>query len=112
MPEETDALASLEEQITRAVQVVMTLRQQNAELQRRLEAALAERNQALAERDQAVAFRDEALSASQNAQNLIRQAEMIAEKSRLEAEELKSERRQVRTRIEKLLGQMDLLGQG
>jgi len=58
--QELDALASLEERITKAVELVTTLR---------------------AERDAAVQ----------------------------ELEELRSERKQVRTRIEKLLGQMDLL---
>ncbi len=58
--QELDALASLEERITKAVELVTTLR---------------------AERDAAIQ----------------------------ELEELRSERKQVRTRIEKLLGQMDLL---
>ena len=72
---ETDSLDSLEERVTRAVELVTTLRQ---------------------ERDQLA----EKLSASQ------------AENSRLagELDHLRTERKQVRTRIEKLLGQMDLLG--
>jgi FtsZ-binding cell division protein ZapB len=72
---ETDSLDSLEERVTRAVELVTTLRQ---------------------ERDQLA----EKLSASQS------------ENSRLagELDHLRSERKQVRTRIEKLLGQMDLLG--
>jgi FtsZ-binding cell division protein ZapB len=65
--QELDALASLEERITRAVELVMTLRAEKAELE--------------AQRD----------AVSQ------------------ELDELRSERKQVRTRIEKLLGQMDLL---
>jgi len=65
--QEPDALASLEERITRAVELVTTLR--------------AEKADAEAQRDAAIQ----------------------------ELDELRSERKQVRTRIEKLLGQMDLL---
>jgi len=65
--QEPDALASLEERITRAVELVTTLR--------------AEKADAEAQRDAAIH----------------------------ELDELRSERKQVRTRIEKLLGQMDLL---
>ena len=65
--QELDALASLEERITRAVELVTTLR--------------AEKADAEAQRDAAIR----------------------------ELDELRSERKQVRTRIEKLLGQMDLL---
>ena len=71
---ELDSLAHLEERITLAVELVSGLRAQNAELERRLAAAVAEAN-------------------------AVRQ----------EMDELRTERRQVRTRIEKLLGQMDLL---
>jgi FtsZ-binding cell division protein ZapB len=65
--QEVDALASLEERITRAVELVMNLR--------------AEKADAEAQRDAAIQ----------------------------ELDELRAERKQVRTRIEKLLGQMDLL---
>jgi len=71
---EVDSLAHLEERITRAVELVSNLRSQNAELEERLAAAVAE-------------------------SNAVRQ----------ELDDLRTERRQVRTRIEKLLGQMDLL---
>jgi FtsZ-binding cell division protein ZapB len=71
---ELDSLAHLEERITLAVELVSGLRAQNAELEQRLAAAVAEAN-------------------------AVRQ----------EMDELRTERRQVRTRIEKLLGQMDLL---
>jgi len=71
---ELDSLAHLEERITLAVELVSGLRTQNAELEQRLAAAVAE-----------------------------------ASAVRQELDELRAERRQVRTRIEKLLGQMDLL---
>jgi len=72
--QELDPLASLEERITRAVELVSALRLENLNIAAQLETALAERDEA-----------------------------------RQELEEMRSERRQVRTRIEKLLGQMDLL---
>ena len=72
--QEFDALASLEERIRQAVELVTTLRSENRELEAQLNSALAERDAA-----------------------------------RQELEDLRSERKQVRTRIEKLLGQLDLL---
>jgi chromosome segregation ATPase len=78
---EEESLASLEERIRRTVELVSTLR---------------------AERDAAVAAlegeRKTATAATAEAQRL-----------RQELDGLRSERKQVRTRIEKLLGQMDLL---
>jgi len=65
--QELDALSSLEERITKAVDLVSTLRAEKADLEAERDAAIQELN------------------------------------------ELRSERKQVRTRIEKLLGQMDLL---
>jgi FtsZ-binding cell division protein ZapB len=69
-----DSLASLEERITRAVELVGSLKAENASLEKQVTAALAERDA-----------------------------------SKQELEDLRAERKQVRTRIEKLLGQMDLL---
>ena len=76
-----DALANLEERIRRTVELVATLR--------------AERDAAVAEMEAARNSAGSALTDSQ--------------KNRQELESLRSERKQVRTRIEKLLGQMDLL---
>ncbi len=72
---EADSLDSLEERVNRAVELVLTLRQDRDQLAERLSSA-------------------------------------EAENARLsgELEHLRGERKQVRTRIEKLLGQMDLLG--
>jgi FtsZ-binding cell division protein ZapB len=72
--QELDALASLEERITRAVELVTSLRKENTDLGAQLSSAIAERDSV-----------------------------------RRELEELRSERKQVRVRIEKLLGQVDLL---
>lgn len=86
--EDADALGSLEERINRAVELVMALRDENESLARKLDEAAAERDAA---REQAAKALDQAQKATQ------------------ELDELRSERKQVRTRIEKLLGQMDLL---
>ncbi|HTW65554.1 MAG TPA: cell division protein ZapB [Bryobacteraceae bacterium] len=72
--QELDSLAHLEERITRAVDLVSSLRSEKATLESQLSSAIAERDAA-----------------------------------RQELDDLRSERKQVRTRIEKLLGQMDLL---
>lgn len=74
MDSEVDALASLEERILRAAELVSSLR---------------------AERDAAVAAAGNALAETH--------------KLREEVEGLRAERKHVRVRIEKLLGQMDLL---
>jgi chromosome segregation ATPase len=85
---ETDSLAGLEERILRTVELVQTLK--------------AQRDKAYAERDAAFAERDTARKATDN-----NGAEV--QKLRDELAGLRSERKHVRTRIEKLLGQMDLL---
>ncbi len=79
--EDTDSLTSLEERVLRAVQLVSQLRQ---------------------EKDQAVAEKDAALKQLSELQE---QNSQLSE----EVDTLKGERKQVRSRIEKLLGQMDLL---
>jgi FtsZ-binding cell division protein ZapB len=76
-----DPLANLEERIRRTVELVTTLR--------------AERDAAVAELDAVKRAAGTALA--------------DAQKYRLEIDSLRGERKQVRTRIEKLLGQMDLL---
>ena len=72
--QELDSLGHLEERITRAVELVTTLRTEKSALESQLASAIAERDSV-----------------------------------RQELDDLRSERKQVRTRIEKLLGQMDLL---
>lgn len=86
--EEVDSLASLEERISRAVELVSTLRRENEQLVSRLEASESECG----------LLQQQAAEAAAN-----------SEKLNQEIEELRTERKQVRTRIEKLLGQMDLL---
>jgi FtsZ-binding cell division protein ZapB len=72
--QEVDSLGHLEERITRAVELVTSLRADKSSLESQLASAISERD-------------------------AVRQ----------ELDDLRSERKQVRTRIEKLLGQMDLL---
>jgi uncharacterized coiled-coil DUF342 family protein len=78
---ELEALASLEERIRRMAEMIMSLRAQR-------DSALAELN-----------------AARQSAGPAIEEAKKL----RAELESLRGERVQVRKRIEKLLGQMDLL---
>jgi FtsZ-binding cell division protein ZapB len=86
--QDVDALSSLEERINRAVEAVTYLRKEKEVIAQQLETAMAERD----------AARKEAALAQAQAQKVAQ-----------ELEDLRSERKQVRTRIEKLLGQMDLL---
>lgn len=88
--QEADALASLEERIQKAVEVVAALRKENAALEAKLAAALADREAAV-----------------ESAAQAQEQTGALAK----EIESLRTERKQVRSRIEKLLGQMDLLSQ-
>lgn len=88
---ESDALAALEERIRRAVELVAALR--------------AERDEALAAAETA---HKQATTAMAEIARL-KEAEGEAGQLRQELDSLRSERKQVRTRIEKLLGQMDLL---
>ena len=85
---DADSLADLEEWVLRTIELVAALR--------------AERNAALAELTEARTA-IEKLSA-------FKKAESEARGLREEITELRAERKQVRTRIEKLLAQMDLAG--
>jgi len=84
---ELDSLANLEERVRRAVELVATLRD---------------------ERDAALSDLAEARVAMAELATL-KKAAADAERLRQEVDGLKVERKQVRVRIEKLLGQMDQL---
>lgn len=94
--EDTDTLSGLEDRILRAVQLVGSLKQENADLKERLAAAEAEGRLAATARSEA----EEALAAFK----------ANASKAEQELEVLQTERKQVRARLEKLLGQIDQLG--
>jgi FtsZ-binding cell division protein ZapB len=85
---ETDALASLEERILRAVELVGQLRQEKDAAEARAQALANDQSQA-----------------TKNLEELEMENAILKE----ELEALREERKQVRARIEKLLGQMDSL---
>ena len=87
--DDADSLSSLEAQILRAVEMVSVLRQENEALARKLQEAEADRSVALQQAAEASARQDR-----------------LAQ----ELESLRTERKQVRTRIEKLKDQLELLG--
>ena len=84
---EVDSLANLEERIRRAVELVATLKEER-------DAALSDLAQARVAMAELAALKKSAAD---------------AERLRQEVDGLKVERKQVRVRIEKLLGQMDQL---
>jgi uncharacterized coiled-coil DUF342 family protein len=90
-----DTLASLEQRVHRAVELLTSLRGENQELNEQPSAARLERDERQKELDQARS----SLSSTEE------QVKALSE----ELNELRSERKQVKSRIEKLLGQMDLL---
>lgn len=86
--EESDALGSLEERILRAVALVSQLRKDKEAAEAKLQAVLTEQS-----------------ASSKNLEEL--EVENAVLKEELEA--LREERKQVRTRVEKLLSQLDSL---
>jgi chromosome segregation ATPase len=97
-----DTLASLEQRITRAVELVTSLRSENDRLQSDLKTTQEQLSSTKAELDEATGLSAE--FQKDNA-NLQQQVSTLSQ----ELDELRGERKQVKARIEKLLGQMDLL---
>jgi chromosome segregation ATPase len=97
-----DTLASLEDRINRAVQVITALRAENDQLQRKLENTGEELGSVRLERDEA-----QSMSAAFEKENgdLEQKIKDLSE----ELNTLRGERKQVKVRIEKLLSQLDLL---
>lgn len=93
--EDTDTLSGLEERILRAVELVGKLKDENAVLKERLAAAEEDARLAKAARSEVEAT--------------LADYKLNAGKAEKELEILQTERKQVKARIEKLLGQMDLL---
>jgi len=100
--QDLDTLSSLEERITRAVQAISALRDENHQLQERLKAIEGEL-------DSTRAARDEAQALSTEFQNENGELEKKLKQTQDELGGLRGERKQVKARIEKLLGQLDLL---
>jgi chromosome segregation ATPase len=97
-----DSLAHLEERITRAVQVITGLRNENLQIQQRLKAVQEELNSANGARGE---FEARATQFEKERNELGQKVKHLSE----ELDDLRGERKQVRTRIEKLLSQLDLL---
>ena len=97
-----DTLANLEERINRAVQVITDLRNDNDQLQHKLKTTEDELQAVRHERDEA-----NSMSAAFEKENgeLQQKIKDLSE----EVDTLRGERKQVKTRIEKLLSQLDLL---
>jgi len=100
--ESIDTLSSLEERINRAVQVITALRKENDQLHKQLSMNQEELRSAKARLDEAqgsyVEFQKENANLEQKTQRLSEELDV-----------LRGERKQVKTRIEKLLSQLDLL---
>jgi chromosome segregation ATPase len=97
-----DSLASLEERITRAVQVITNLRSENSQLQQRLKGALDELKSESEARHE---IETRSAQIHKDKDELTQQVKRLSE----ELNDLRGERKQVRSRIEKLLSQLDLL---
>jgi chromosome segregation ATPase len=100
--QDLDTLASLEERITRAVQAITQLRAENQQLQERLNATANELDTTRSARDEAQALSAEFQKENGELESRLKQAHE-------ELNGLRGERKQVKARIEKLLGQLDLL---
>ena len=100
--QEIDALATLEERITRAVQAITRLRSENGQLQDRLSATESDLNSTRQGRDEAQALSAELQRENAELHNGLKRAND-------ELDGLRGERQQVKERIERLLGQLDLV---
>jgi chromosome segregation ATPase len=100
--QDIDTLSNLEERITRAVQAITQLRSENHDLEERLRATQSELQSTAAARDEAKALSAEYQKENGELENKLQQAHD-------ELNGLRGERKQVKARIEKLLGQLDLL---
>lgn len=97
-----DTLASLEQRITHAVELLNNLRGENQQLRVQLNEKQEQLHALAAERDQ---FQTVSAEFQKANSDLAQQVKTLSQ----ELDELRSERKQVKARIEKLLSQMDLL---
>ncbi|MDQ2711361.1 MAG: hypothetical protein M3Y72_14810 [Acidobacteriota bacterium] len=102
MQEGIDTLADLEERITRAVQAIGNLRSENGRLHEQLKAAEEQLTASRAQVEET-----QALSTEFQKENGELEGKIVQLTQELDA--MKGERKQVKTRIEKLLNQLDLL---
>ena len=100
--ETVDTLASLEERISRAVQIISELRSDNEQLHAKL--TKSHENIVALETE-----RDEAHQLAEEFQKESGALELKMQQLSEECNSLRDERKQVKTRIERLLNQLDLL---
>lgn len=100
--QDVDTLASLEERITRAVQAITHLRAENHRLQERLSATESDLDNTRKALDESQALSAEFQKENEDLENRLKEAHA-------DLDGLRGERKQVKARIEKLLGQLDLL---
>lgn len=97
-----DTLENLEQRITHAVELLRSLRSENGQLQDRLHSTEEELNRLRADRDETHALSSEFQKENGELNQRVQQLSH-------DLDELRGERQHVKSRIEKLLGQMDLL---
>lgn len=100
--QETDTLSDLEDRITRAVQAIANLRNENHQLQEQLRETEEQLGSTRSSRDEVQGLLEEFQKDNGELTGQLQQANE-------ELQSLRGERKQVRTRIEKLLGQLDTL---
>jgi chromosome segregation ATPase len=100
--QDLDTLTSLEDRITRAVQAITQLRSENQQLQERLTSTQSELESTRVARDEAQNLSGEFQKENGELTAKLKQAQD-------DLNGLRGERKQVKARIEKLLGQLDLL---
>lgn len=118
LTDELEPLDDLERRIERTLDLFAALKRERQDLEQAKLTLIEERDQARQERDAALAAQADTaeLEAAQalvkKLTEQLKQAEAEVMRLSEQSTRYKSERQQVRQRVEKLLGQMDLLTQG
>lgn len=118
LTDELEPLDDLERRIERTLDLFAALKRERQDLEQAKLTLIEERDQARQERDVALAAQADTaeLEAAQalvkKLTEQLKQAEAEVMRLSEQSTRYKSERQQVRQRVEKLLGQMDLLTQG
>jgi chromosome segregation ATPase len=118
LTDELEPLDDLERRIERTLELFASLKRERQDLEQSKLTLIEERDQARQERDAALAAQadtgelEAAQALVQKLTEQLKQAEAEVMRLTDQSTRYKSERQQVRQRVEKLLGQMDLLTQG